>query len=58
VTLQYNVKINPPTNAFTQEDAEIHFDDWLSTIERAAACAKWNESETLMQFAGFCMVEL
>ena len=43
----------PPIDAFTGEDAEIRFDDWLPMLERAAAWNNWSESETLIQFAGY-----
>ena len=43
----------PPIDAFTREDAEIRFDDWLPTLERAATWNNWAESEALMQFVGY-----
>ena len=43
----------PPIDAFTGEDAEIRFDDWLPTLERAATWNNWTESEALMQFTGY-----
>jgi len=42
-----------PIDAFTSEDAEIRFDDWLPTLERATTWNNWTESEALMQFAGY-----
>ena len=41
-----------PVYSFTAEDPEIRLDDWLPTLERAAAWNSWSEEETLMQSAG------
>ena len=30
----------------------MRFDDWISTLERAAAWNNWSEEEKLMQLAG------
>ena len=43
----------PSIDPFTAEDPEIRFDDWLPTLERAAAWNGWSEEETLMQLAGY-----
>ncbi|XP_065903460.1 coiled-coil domain-containing protein 158-like isoform X2 [Dysidea avara] len=43
----------PPIDTSTGEDAETCFDDWLPTLERAAAWNNWTDSETLMQLAGY-----
>ena len=43
----------PPIDTFTWEDAETRFDDWLPTLERAAAWNNWTDSEALMQLAGY-----
>jgi len=48
----------PPIDSFTGEDAEIQFDDWLPTLERAAAWNNWTESETVCSLLDIYMVEL
>ena len=42
----------PPIDSFTAENPEIRLDDWLPTLERAAAWNSWSEEDTLMQLAG------
>ena len=42
----------PPIDPFSAEDKEIRFDDWISTLERAATWNNWSEEEMLMQLAG------
>ena len=56
MTLQCSVEVQckaPPIDSLTGEDAETRFDDWLPTLERAAAWNNWTDSETLMQLAGY-----
>ena len=43
----------PPVDAFTGENAEIRFEDWLPTLERAASWNGWSGDEQLMQLAGY-----
>ena len=43
----------PPIDSFTREDNEIRFDDWLPTLERAAAWNDWTEDEKVIQLAGY-----
>ena len=40
-------------DAFTGEDAEVHFEDWLPALERAAVWNGWSDEERLMQLAGY-----
>ena len=42
----------PPVDPFTAENKEMRFDDWIPTLERAAAWNNWSEEEKLMQLAG------
>jgi len=42
----------PPVDAFTGEDPECHFDDWLPTLKRAADWNAWTEGDLLLQLAG------
>ena len=42
-----------PIDSFTGEDNEIRFDDWLPTLERAAAWNDWTENEKVIQLAGY-----
>jgi len=39
-----------PVDAFT---GELHLEDWLPTLERAASWNGWTQEELLMQFAGY-----
>ena len=42
----------PLVETFTGDDREIRFDDWLSSLEHAAAWYKWTPEECLIQLAG------
>ena len=42
----------PPVKAFTGDEATVHWDDWLPTLERAATWNNWSEQEKLIQLAG------
>ena len=42
----------PPVEAFTGDEATVHLDDWLPTLERAATWNNWSEQEKLIQLAG------
>ena len=42
----------PPVEPFTGENAEVQFEDWLPTLERAAAWNGWSEEDLLLQLAG------
>lgn len=42
----------PPVDQYTGEDPEIHFDDWLPALQRAACWNSWTDEETLIQLAG------
>ena len=42
----------PPVDSFRGEDADVHFEDWLPTLQRAATWNKLSEEELLMQLAG------
>ena len=46
----------PPIDSFTGEDNEIRFDDWLPTLERAAAWNDWTEDEKVIQLAGYIAI--
>ena len=43
----------PPVDAYTGENAEVRFEDWLPTLERAASWNGWSDDERLMQLAGY-----
>lgn len=43
----------PPVDAFTGENPEVRFEDWLPTLERAASWNGWSNEERLMQLAGY-----
>ena len=43
----------PPVECFSGEDADMTWDDWLATLERAATWNAWNEGEKLLQLAGY-----
>ena len=43
----------PPIDPFTGENSEIGFDDWLPTLERAAAWNNWTGDEMIIQLAGY-----
>ena len=38
----------PPVDPFTAENKEMRFDDWIPTLERAAAWNNWSEEEKLL----------
>ena len=42
----------PTIDPFTGENSEIRFDDWLPTLERAAAWNNWTGDELTIQLAG------
>ena len=42
----------PPIDSFTGEDAEMRFEDWLPSLNRAAQWNQWTPQESLMQLAG------
>ena len=42
----------PPVDSFTGESDETLWEDWLPTLERAAAWNHWDEEEKLLQLAG------
>lgn len=42
----------PPIDKFFGESPEVHLDDWLPSLQRAASWYKWTEEETLIQLAG------
>ncbi len=42
----------PPVDAFSGEDPEVQFDDWLPGLQRAAEWNGWTEQELLLQLAG------
>ena len=42
----------PPVESFTGESDETLWEDWLPTLERAAAWNYWDEEEKLLQLAG------
>ena len=41
-----------PIDLFTGENSEIRFDDWLPTLERAAAWNNWMGDELTIKLAG------
>ena len=43
----------PPVDPFSGETAELRFEDWLPSLERAATWNNWSEEEKLMQLAGY-----
>ena len=43
----------PPVDPFSGKTAELHFEDWLPSLERAATLNNWSEEEKLMQLAGY-----
>ena len=42
----------PPVDMFTGEDAEVKFEDWLPSLQRAAHWNGWSADEQLIQLAG------
>ena len=42
----------PPVDSFSGDNPDVRFDDWLSTLQRAATWNRWSEEELLMQLAG------
>ena len=40
-------------HSFTAENSEIRFNDWLPTLERAAAWNNWMGDELTIQLAGY-----
>ena len=42
----------PPVDPFTGENPELHVDDWLPSLERAARWNGWTDQELLLQLAG------
>ena len=42
----------PLVEAFTGDEATVHCDNWLPTLERAATWNNWSEQEKLIQLAG------
>ena len=42
----------PPVDSYHGSDPEVHFDDWLPTLERAAQWNQWSDEERLLQLAG------
>ena len=42
----------PPVDMFTGEDAEVRFEDWLPSLQRAANWNGWSADEQLIQLAG------
>ena len=46
----------PPIDPFTGENSEIRFEDWLPTLERAAAWNNWMGDELTIQLAGHLRV--
>ena len=42
-----------PIDSFTGENREIGFDNWLLTLERAAAWNNWTGDEMIIQLAGY-----
>ena len=42
----------PPVDAFTGEDPEVRFEDWLPSLKRAAEWNAWEPEELLLQLAG------
>ena len=42
----------PPIDKFSGECPEVHLDDWLPSLQRAASWNKWTEEEQLIQLAG------
>lgn len=43
----------PPIDPFDGERAEVTFEDWLPTPQRAATWNGWSEEESFMQLAGY-----
>ena len=43
----------PPIEPYTGENVELHFEEWLITLNRAADWNQWNDEERLMQLAGY-----
>ena len=43
----------PTVDPFTGESEKILWEDWLSTLERAATWNGWGEEEKLLQLAGY-----
>lgn len=41
----------PPIDSYSENSAEIHFDDWLPTLDRPATWNGWSV-EKLLQLAG------
>jgi hypothetical protein len=42
----------PPVDTFTGEDAEVRFEDWLPSMQRADNRNGWSADEQLIQLAG------
>ena len=42
----------PPVDAYTGENAEVRFEDWLPTLDRAVSWNGWTDEESLIQLAG------
>ena len=42
----------PPVDAFSGENPEVRFDDWLPALKRAADWNSWDKDELLIQLAG------
>ena len=42
----------PPVDPFTGENPEVHLDDWLPMLERAAEWNGWSGDDRLLQLAG------
>ena len=42
----------PPIEPFTGEGSNVHWDDWLPTLEQAAMWNRWDDQEKLIQLAG------
>ena len=40
-----------PVDAFTGENSEVCFDDWLPALKRAAGWNNWDQDELLIQLA-------
>ena len=42
----------PPVDAFSGENPEVHVDDWLPPLQRAADWNSWDKDKLLIQLAG------
>ena len=47
----------PPVDSFSGESAELRFEDWLPSLERASTWNDWSEQEKLIQLAGHFRVK-